>query len=242
MPDCPARTGRSALLVFAKSPEAGRVKTRLTPPLTPEEAAALADAFLLDALDAYVAPGAFDEEVAVRLYLDGHAGALDLPVGLSVHAQRGDGLGARMRRAFVETFAAGYERIAVVGTDHPTLPVPFVGLAFEALAEPLTAVLGPSDDGGYYLLGLNELYPSLFDMAYGHGGVFDETLRRASARARHVTVLPPWYDVDDAASLRRLVADWQRGAALPARTAASLEALLDAHGQRLSFSGPPSSP
>ena len=199
-------TGRRAvLLVFAKLPEPGAVKTRLTPPLTPAEAAALSEAFLRDGLDAYRALPA-----DVRLYTDASPEAVPpalVPDGISLHAQRGDGLGARMLSAFVEAFVAGYERAVVLGADHPTLPLAFVERAFEELAEPLRVVLGPSDDGGFYLLGMNDLYPSLFEgMTYSHAAVFEQTLARAQAEAA-VSVLPPWYDVDTPGALRRLAAD-----------------------------------
>ena len=173
--------------MFAKVPEPGRVKTRLCPPLSPEQAAALYDAFLRDALDRYAALGAAAGGPAVRLYLGGAAREpADLvPDGVSVHPQRGDGLGERMLRAFVETFAAGHGRAVVVGTDHPTLPDSFFGLAFEALGDPMTAVLGPSDDGGYYLLGLNEVTADLFDMDYSHASVFDDTMERVMENDPH---------------------------------------------------------
>ncbi len=200
-------TGRpAALVVFAKVPVPGAVKTRLTSLLTPAEAADLYAAFLRDSLDAYRALPA-----AVRLYLDAPAEAVPPDLvgeGVSLHRQQGDGLGARMLKAFVETFVAGFERIVIIGTDHPTLPLAFIGRAFEELTEPLSVVLGPSDDGGYYLLGMNDLHPDLFEgMTYSHGAVFEQTLRRANALAAHVSILPPWYDVDTPDTLRRLVAD-----------------------------------
>ncbi len=204
-PRGPAPGSGEALIVFAKRPEAGAVKTRLTPLLTPGEAAELYEAFLRDSLDAYARLGA-----DVRLYLTG-AGTLPgawVPGTVSVHEQAGDGLGARMLRALVETFVAGYERALVIGTDHPTLPLAFVERGFEELRLPLSVVLGPSDDGGYYLIGMNEVYPALFDgMRYSHDGVFAQTLARAEATGAAVSVLPPWYDVDTPAALRRLASD-----------------------------------
>ena len=218
-----------ALIVFAKVPEPGRVKTRLCPPLTPEAAADLYDAFLRDALDRYAALGAAPGGPAVRLYLGGAARVPDglVPDGVTVHPQRGDGLGERMLHAFVETFAAGHGRAVVVGTDHPTLPDAYFGLAFDALDDPLTAVLGPSDDGGYYLLGLNEVTADLFDMAYSHGSVFDDTLERVMEHDLTPVVLPAHYDVDDGAALDRLVAEWRGGAAVGPRTDRALRALAD---------------
>ncbi len=218
---------RPALIVFAKVPQPGRVKTRLTPPLTPAEAAALYDAFLRDALDRYAGLGAAPGGPAVRLYLAGDGGEDLARPGVSVHRQRGAGLGERMLRAFVETFAAGHDRAVVVGTDHPTLPLDFFGLAFDTLDDPLTAVLGPSDDGGYYLLGLNDIVPDLFDMAYSHPDVFQDTLDRAMEVDLTPVVLPAHYDVDDRASLARLVQEWRAGADPGPRTDRMLRTLTE---------------
>ncbi len=270
-----------ALIVFARPPVPGRVKTRLVPPLSPDEAAALYAAFLGDALAGWTADGAFGLDAApgapgpaVRLYLaDGDAGpehaeperfdheprepaprepvprepvlpervlpeqilpAGLVPAGVSLHRQRGDGLGPRMLRAFVETFAAGHDRAVVIGTDHPTLPAAFVGEAFRALDEPFAVVLGPSDDGGYYLLGLNEVLPALFDgMAYSHPAVFEQTLARAFAAGGRPAVLPSWYDVDTAGELVRLLAEWRGGTPVGPRTAVALVGLAAAHPELL---------
>lgn len=224
----------AALIVFAKVPEPGAVKTRLAPPLSLEGAADLYGAFLADALAAFAAPGAFGDgvDVAVRLHLapsDAPLPAGLVPDGVTVHTQRGDGLGARMAQAFAEAFAAGYDRVVIIGTDHPTLPLSSVGDAFRALAAPSTVALGPSDDGGYYLLGLNRPFPSLFEMTYSHAGVFEATLARAVEAGARPVVLPPWYDVDDAASLARLVAAWRGGAPVGPQTAAALARLTERH-------------
>ncbi|MEM6783351.1 MAG: TIGR04282 family arsenosugar biosynthesis glycosyltransferase [Bacteroidota bacterium] len=219
----------SALLVFAKRPEPGRVKTRLTALLTPEEAADLYAAMLRDALDAYAALGC-----AVRLYLapdaDGHAPTLPdgwVPDGVTVHTQHGDGLGQRMLHAFVDAFRAGHERLVVIGTDHPTLPPAYIEMTFELLREkPLRVVLGPTHDGGYYLLGQNDLFPRLFeDMTYSHDGVFEATLRRAAEVTAEPVVLPTWYDVDTPVELRRLCRELDEGATVPPRTEVALAAL-----------------
>jgi rSAM/selenodomain-associated transferase 1 len=203
-----------ALIVFAKAPVPGGVKTRLTGLLTDAEAARLYEAFLRDGLEAYRRLAA-----DVRLYLapapgdhgssPGQALAEGLaPEGVTVHAQRGGDLGERMLNGFVETFLAGYGRAVVLGTDHPTLPLAFVERAFAELAAPFSTVLGPSEDGGYYLLGMNELYPHLFQgMTYSHDGVFADTLQRARTLAASVSILPMWYDVDTPDALRRLARD-----------------------------------
>ncbi len=219
----------SALLVFAKVPEPGRVKTRLSPPLTPDQAAALYDAFLRDALDRYLAWG-LGSGVDVRLHLAGAARVPDglVPDGVEVLPQRGADLGERMLLAFVQAFAAGHDRAVVVGTDHPTLPLAFFDAALDALDDPLTAVLGPSDDGGYYLLGLNDVAPDLFDMRYSHPDVFVDTLDRVGELDMTPVVLPAHYDVDDGPALGRLVGEWQEGADVGARTADMLRTLTEA--------------
>ena len=117
----------------------------------------------------------------MRLYLGGAARAPAglVPDGVSVHPQRGDGLGARMLRAFVETFAAGHPRAAIVGTDHPTLPDAFFGLAFGALAEPMTAVLGA--------LGLRRHWDRLEgDVAYARGRRAGRVAKKRLAEAQRL--------------------------------------------------------
>ncbi len=194
----------SALIVFARRPEPGAVKTRLTATLTPEEAARLYEAFLRDALNQYQAL-----DVDARLYFSPPAGSIPddlIPEGVTLHQQQGPVLGARMKIAFVESFGDGYQRLVIIGTDHPTLPTAFIEQAFEALRRPLSICIGPSDDGGYYLLGMNDFYPEVFhDMRYSHADVFEQTLERAGRTGAHLTVLPPWYDVDTPDTLRRLV-------------------------------------
>ena len=218
-----------ALIVFAKAPEPGRVKTRLCPPLTPVQAADLYAAFLGDALDAYAQFGR-EEGVAVRVFLKGVPAAIVhlVPSGVSVHQQNGAGLGPAMFNAFMQTFAAGYDTAVVIGTDHPTLPLDFVRLAFQSIEAPMSCAVGPSSDGGYYLLGTGELTSSLFDMEYSHDGVFDATVQAALDAGLETVVLPTHYDVDDASSLERLLAERRDGAPVGPRTALALDTLTAA--------------
>lgn len=225
----------AALLVFAKVPTPGRVKTRLCPPLSPEQAAELYEAFLRDALDRYAEWGR-TTGVSVRLHLASRPGAVledvfsGVPDAIEVRPQHGHGLGDRMTRAFVEAFAAGHDRAIVVGTDHPTLPLVFFGLALEAMDEPMTTVIGPSDDGGYYLLGLNDIVPALFDMEYSHDRVFEDTVDLAFEVGLDPVVLPAHYDVDDGPALNRLIGEWRGGADVGSRTASVLETLVQVEG------------
>lgn len=206
----------AAVVVLAKRPVPGHVKTRLSPPLAPDEAAALADAFLGDTLDRLAGR-------TVRLYLDDPDG-FDAPAGVSVHRQASGGLGARMLRAVVESAAAGARRVVVVGTDSPALPAEFVDLALDALATPRTVVLGPTPDGGYFLIGVNEIVPALFAMDYSHDGVFAETLARVVEAGLAPVILPEVPDVDDASDLDALAEAWRDGADVGVRTAAWLAA------------------
>lgn len=196
----------AALIVFAKPPIAGQVKTRLTPELSEEAAARLYEAFLRDALAQYVAL-----DVPVRLYISPPAGRLPggiVPEPVTVHEQVGPGLGARMANAFEETLQAGLGAAVIIGTDHPTLPTAYIREAFSALDTPEALCIGPSEDGGYYLLGMNSYYPAVFEgMTYSHADVFDDTVARAARLDARLTILPTWYDVDTPDALRRMLAD-----------------------------------
>jgi rSAM/selenodomain-associated transferase 1 len=178
----------------------------LTPALTPAEAARLYTAFLRDTLRQVV-----QLEVNVRLYLAPplpDSGLDGLPAEVSVHAQEGDGLGERMKQALRETLRHGADRVLVIGSDHPTLPSSFLQQAFRSLDEPQSICVGPTEDGGFYVLGMRTVYPQLFDgMTYSHSEVFAETLARADQTGAEITVLPEWYDVDTPQDLTRMCAD-----------------------------------
>lgn len=214
----------AVLLVFAKVPRPGHVKTRLTPVLTSAEAAQLYDAFLHDALDLYA-----DLDVDVRLYLAPPLpddGLDEVPGTVSVHEQRGDGLGARMQQAFRDVLSDGYERAAVVGTDHPTLPPAFIRQSLTALTDDPAVCIGPSEDGGFYLLGMNAFYPELFEgMTYSHETVFTDTLARVGTTDAQLTVLPRWYDVDTPSDLERMLDDLTESDLPASRTRAAIRTL-----------------
>ncbi|MDE2957219.1 MAG: TIGR04282 family arsenosugar biosynthesis glycosyltransferase [Bacteroidota bacterium] len=207
----------SALIAFARPPLAGRVKTRLTGLITPREAADLYDAFLRDALDQY---GRLEADA--YLYLSEPYELDYLPSDIPCRIQASGDLGRKMTGAFEDIFAMGYQRTVIIGTDHPTLPDAYLEAAFEALEDPPALTVGPTVDGGFYLLGMTQLFPELFrDMSYSRPDVFLNTLQRArSARAR-VILLPAWYDVDRPADLHPLA----RSSHLPVHTKAVLRNL-----------------
>jgi len=209
--------GRCAIAVMAKAPQAGRVKTRLIAALTPEAAMAMSRAFLRDitenlALAARVAPidpfiafapagteTLFDGVLAegTRLVLADGSGEMPLSV---------QGFGRSLLHAMRTLFDRGYGAVCVLNSDSPTLPTVYLQQAASVLLAPgRRVVLGPAEDGGYYLLGLQSADPALFsNIAWSTGSVAAETRRRAEAAGLKMELLPSWYDVDDPASLRRL--------------------------------------
>ena len=195
----------NALIIFAKRPVPGLVKTRLIPCLTPDEAAELYCCMLEDIL-AWAARLA-----AVDKYLfyegDDEAGRFfrGIARGMTCLPQQGADLGERMSGAFRRVFAEGYGAAAIIGTDSPDLPVSSIVEAYELLTEGDTSVVfGPSEDGGYYLLGMTAMHEGLFrDIPWSSGDVLRESLRRAEEAGISVSFLPPWHDVDRAEDLTR---------------------------------------
>jgi rSAM/selenodomain-associated transferase 1 len=202
--------------VVAKAPRPGVTKTRLCPPLEPEEAARLAYAFLLDTLNNVTLAG-LNPRVLCRNAME--QGALRRLVGAlaQVSVQPGNGLGDALEGAFREGLAEGFAAVAVLASDSPTLRGLVLRNAFTALTNGNEVVLGPAEDGGYYLLAARAVHPLLFrEMPWSTSEVASETLRRCRTLGLRTHVLPAWYDVDAPVSLARLLTDLDR---LPAQTA-----------------------
>jgi uncharacterized protein len=207
---------------------AGRVKTRLVPPLTPEEAARVARALLVATIESLVAalPAQW------TLFLDGSADeelrALVSARGVRLRPQAEGDLGARLAAAFRMLRAEGAVRVLAVGADGPTLPPRLLQEAIEALAE-CDVVLGPTEDGGYYLVGVSSNREEVFrEVPWGTDAVLSTTLARAADAGQSVRLLPSWYDVDSVDDLRRLREEVRRGPG-----PAGLRALLDALEERI---------
>ncbi|MGQ4810472.1 Phosphoenolpyruvate guanylyltransferase [Candidatus Entotheonellaceae bacterium PAL068K] len=196
-----------ALVIMAKAPQAGEVKTRLCPPLSPQEAAALYRGFLLDMiakarrLHTTHPVIAYTPTSQRQMFADT---APDFPL----MPQQGTDLGIRMATCFAQLFAEGYTEVLLTGSDLPTLPLAYLQQAVDLVTAPyIDVVLGPSEDGGYYLIGLRRLYSELFEnMTWSTNRVLTETVQRAEARGLEVARLPVWYDIDTAADLERLQA------------------------------------
>ena len=210
---------------MAKAPGFAPVKSRLQPPLTADEARALATAFLLDRLDAVTT---LADATAVLAFAPSEAAAALrtlIPSGVRLLAQRGDDLGARLTHVF-DDLLAQHAAVLVLDADSPTLPMTWVaeGVAMLA-AEQADVVLGPSDDGGYWSIGLRTRCPALFaDVPWSTERVLETTLARAQTLRLRVALLPRWFDVDTEADLRRLCDDVARSGG-PWRTVALVPAL-----------------
>ena len=213
--------GSCGIAVMAKASRPGRTKTRLVPPLTLEEAAAFNTAFLQDVaaniaaadrearrdggtIDGYMAFGPPGTETFFRYILPASIGLIE-----AWFANFGDCLFI----AIQEVLALGHGSAVVLNADSPTLPTALLAEAATVLARPGDrAVLGPSNDGGYYLLGLKAPHRRLFDdIAWSTEAVAQQTLERAAEIGLNVHVLPTWYDVDDFAGLRMLYSELADG-------------------------------
>lgn len=207
-----------AVVVMAKAPVAGAVKSRLVPPLDPTEAAELNRCFLRD-LTATIerAAAAFAARTGARAagfvaYTPvGAESAFDgvTPPAFGLIPQRGEGLTARLTGVCEDLFAAGRVSVTLMNSDSPTLPARIVVAALAALARDGDRIaLGGADDGGYCLIGLKRAHRRIFEnIAWSTAAVYRETLARAAELRLEVAALDRWYDVDDAASLRRLGAE-----------------------------------
>ena len=196
-----------ALIVVAKQPAPGQTKTRLTPPLSPEQAAQLYECFLRDTLDLMRAVPDVRRAIAY-LPIDARDYFAQLAPDFDLIPQVGADLGARLDQALTHYLEQGYERAVIMNSDGPTLPIEHLRQAFTELAAGAEVVLGPSDDGGYYLIGLNRPAPRLLrEVRMSTSHVLADTLALAREENLRVALLPAWYDVDDAASLARLIAE-----------------------------------
>jgi uncharacterized protein len=212
------RSKTCAIGVMAKAPQPGRTKTRLLSLLTPDAAAELSGAFLRDvtenirlaardvSIDGCIAyaPAGQEALFAGRL---AEGTFLLLADGSPPMPPRVQGFGRCLLHAVQSMLSKDYAACCVLNADSPTLPTDLLRQAAVALLSPgERVVLGPAEDGGYYLLGMTRPHAHLFeDIVWSAEHVAEATRERARALGLDVVELTPWYDVDDAASLRRLI-------------------------------------
>jgi uncharacterized protein len=200
-------------VIFAKAPIPGAVKTRLCPPLTPDEAATLHGSFVLDMLER-------TKLAVATLHLPFHRYLACAPSSTLVFFkimeerqsvrlldQIGDDLGQRMHHTFVDLFAKGYKQVIIVGTDVPTLPLSVYQEAFTILGRS-DMVLGPALDGGYYLIGLTQPAENLFaGVPWSTDQVLPVTQQHAKTLGLSVELTVPWRDVDTIADVQSLITE-----------------------------------
>jgi rSAM/selenodomain-associated transferase 1 len=223
----------NALLVVAREPVPGRTKTRLCPPLTPEEAARLYEMFLLDTLEIMrQVPGVDRFIVYLPEGAEGYFRAL--APDFKLIPQIGSSLGVRLDNALSRCLNTGYEHAVIMDSDSPSLPSDYVRMAFSKLASS-DGVIGPCEDGGYYLIGLNRPAPSLLrNVRMSTSKVMADTLLLAENEGLRMSLLPRWYDVDDGNELGNLRQDLQSRSGSSARqTRGFLEELWPALSARI---------
>ncbi len=194
---------------MSKAPRPGKVKTRLSPPLTPEQASALNVCFLRDTTENIDQVTRAGNSAGLVVYTPvGDEAMFEglLPGHFELLAQRGDGFGERLLHACEDLFAAGFGSVCLIDSDSPTMPQAALCDAVARLAQPGDrVVLGGSDDGGYYLIGVKQIHPHLFArIDWSTERVLRQTIDRAQEINLPVEHLSTWYDVDDAATLARL--------------------------------------
>jgi len=194
---------------MAKAPRPGEVKTRLFGALSSEEAKQLYVAFLSDTFALMEEVMEEREELALALCYtpEGEEEAFEEVEreGSLMIPQRGEDLGERLTNCFTDLFALGFESVVVIGADSPTLPGEYVFDAFECFETDEDVVIGPTEDGGYYLVGMRKLHKRIFDdIPWGAAGALGATIDRAKEAELDLVLLPEWYDVDTPEDVERL--------------------------------------
>jgi rSAM/selenodomain-associated transferase 1 len=192
---------------MAKAPLPGTVKTRLVPPLTAEQAAELYRALLLDQFEHLRQIGGAERYV---FYTPADAEKILRDLGGADYAYRpqsGDDLGARMEQVFADLWRLGHRNIVLIGSDLPALPLEILCEAFTSLSTAEhRVVIGPSRDGGYYLIGMNQPTPEIFaNMTWSHDRVLADTTARLDGLGLSYSILQSWFDLDVAEDFQRLL-------------------------------------
>jgi hypothetical protein len=183
------------LIILAKAPIRGRVKTRLVPPLTHEQSLALHQAFIKDTLERVSRLGGI--KLCLGYYPRGYKHKFNglLPPGTELFCQRGKDLGERMKNA-LQRYLMHAEQVVVIGADSPCLPTSYIQDAFGQL-DSHQLVIGPALDGGYYLIGGRVTAPEAFShIPWGTERVFELTRARLTRSGYKYAVLPAWFDID----------------------------------------------
>jgi len=195
----------SCVLFFVKYPEKGEVKTRLSAYLDETVTVELYRNFVLDLLSKLQKLGI---QFWICFYPQNRQEKFIKWLGTRYFfiPQEGEDLGQRMKNSFLQAFAAGFRRVIIIGSDIPDLPCPLINEAF-CIIETHDAVIGPTLDGGYYLLGFNKnsFLPEVFDgIKWSNNKVYENTLNFLKKAKHKIHILPKWQDVDTVDDLKEL--------------------------------------
>jgi rSAM/selenodomain-associated transferase 1 len=215
---------KKAIIIMAKIPIAGTVKTRLQPFLSAEQSATLAECFLRDTVN--------KAKILSNELIIAYTPVEKLDVLLAILSneqifieQIGANLGDKMFHAFEFAFSQNPDVVVMIGTDSPTFPAQFITQAFEMLSE-ADAVLGETADGGFYLIGLRKLKKEIFEtVEWSSPETFEQTARNIENLNLKLSLLPNWYDVDTPDDLKRLKKDLSKNPSIAPKTFEFLESL-----------------
>lgn len=205
----------SALIIMAKEPKIGSTKTRLCPPLRADQAAQFYEALLWDTIEMAAGVPGIDLAIAITPPESSeYFKQIAPPETILIPVACAD-IGECLAYVLSRLLDMGYQRVMALNSDGPSLPPEYIQTAIQSLDQH-DLVLGPAEDGGYYLVGLQQNQPNIFmgiDWSTHH--VLAQTLQIAEQRSLTVHLLPPWYDVDTAADIDRLRDELET---LPAKT------------------------
>lgn len=193
-----------AVIIMAREPKPNIVKTRFTPPLDPVDASRIYHGFLLDKIEQVEGINDSDRFVAYtpetsRKFFESIA-----PQDITLIAQSGKDLGERLANISKMLFRNGYKRIVIIDSDSPNLPSSYIISGLKALKR-FDLVVGPCEDGGYYLIGLSSETPQIFqDIPWSTSKVTEITMKKARVLGKKLHLLEEWYDIDTFKDLKRL--------------------------------------
>ena len=194
------KTHDNALILFARDPILGKVKTRLSPFLEEGVILKLYTCFLRGSLDNIRQVENVDRFVGVAPSNESGFFIGTLGSDIRMFFQEGENLGDKMRRAIQDRFTEGYERVVIIGSDSPSLPASYI---YRAVGSDKDMVLGPSTDGGYCLIGMRRKVVEVFkDVTWGTETVLQETYKHLLQNGASLELLPVWYDVDTPEDLK----------------------------------------
>ena len=197
----------NAVVIMAKAPVPNAVKTRLIPPLSPEEASNLYHCFLLDKITQVKSIREARHFVAYTPVTSEAFFRSIIPSSFSLINQVGADLGERLANVSKNLFDQGAEKVIILDSDSPNLPTDHIREGLSILDD-VDVALGPCEDGGYYLIGMRSYMPELFSgIPWSTSEVAKLTMKKAKALGLTVSLLPGWYDVDTMIDLERLKRD-----------------------------------